>query len=56
MAPMSIRTILSKVTLRLLLKVLAHLGLVVVVGDVKHFILYFDWQLLLTNERKISEI
>lgn len=43
---MRIGAILAKVTLLLLGEVLADLGLVVVVGDVEHLVLYLDRQLL----------
>lgn len=44
---MSIRTVLTKVTLFLLLEVLAHLCLVVIVRDIQHFILNLNWKLLI---------
>lgn len=43
---MRIRTVLAEVALALLLEVLADLGLVIVVWDVKHFVLDLDWKLL----------
>ena len=43
---MRIRAVLAKVTLLVLLEILANLSLVVVVRDVEHFVLHFDWQLL----------
>ena len=49
---MCIRTILAKVTLLLLLEVLAHLCLVVVVRDVQHLILDLNWELLQEREAK----
>mmetsp|Transcript_42955 Transcript_42955/g.56833 ORF Transcript_42955/g.56833 Transcript_42955/m.56833 type:complete len:183 (-) Transcript_42955:29-577(-) len=45
-APMGIRTVLAEVTLLVLLEILANLRLVVVVGNVQHFVLHFYWQLL----------
>lgn len=41
----------SVLTLLLLLEVLANLRLVVVVWNVKHFVLYFNRKLLLTNSQ-----
>ena len=41
---MSVCTVLAEVTLLLLLEVLADLGLVVVVRDVQHLVLHFNWQ------------
>ena len=49
---MSVSTVLSEVTLLFLLKILADLGLVVVVGDVEHLILHFNGQGLLQIRRK----
>ena len=43
---MGVRAVLAEVTLLLQLKVLANLGLVVVVRYVKHLVLNFDGQLL----------
>lgn len=43
---MGISAVLSEMTLFLLLKVLAHLCLVVVVRDIQHFILDLNWKLL----------
>ena len=50
---MRIRAILAKVALLLLLKVLAHLRLVVVVRYVEHLVLDLDWKLLLTYIQEI---
>lgn len=42
-AAVGVRAVLPEVTLLLQLKVLAHLGLVVVVRYVEHLVLNFDW-------------
>ena len=47
---MSVSTIFSKATVPILYEVLAFLRFEVVVGDVHHFELYFDWQGLHTIE------
>ena len=50
---MGIRAVLAKVALLLLLKVLAHLRLVIVVRDIQHLVLNFDGKLL-ELKKKIS--
>jgi len=49
---MGICTILTEMTMIVLFKVLAHLCLVVVVGDVEHFVLYFYRQALYVEKMK----
>ena len=52
---MSVRAVLAEMTLLLLLKILAHLRLIVVVRDIQHFILDFNWELLKEEDRKRSK-
>ena len=46
---MGIRAVFTEMTLLFLLEVLAHLSLVVVVWNIQHLVLNFNWQLLHTN-------
>lgn len=50
---MSIRTVLTKMTLFFLLEVFANLGFVVVIRNVEHLVLHLDRKLLYTKNTKL---
>lgn len=54
LSSVGVGAVLAEVTLLLLLKVLANLGFVVVVGDVEHFVLHFNRKLLKKQQHKVN--